>query len=73
LARRRAELYLLADIDVPWTPDGLMRDRGQRREEMHELFRGALESRSERFMIVRGPHEARMEVATRAIGALLAG
>jgi NadR type nicotinamide-nucleotide adenylyltransferase len=71
LARRRADLYLLADIDVPWSPDGLMRDRGDRREEMHALFQRALESRRLRFALVRGPHETRMEVATRAIDALL--
>jgi NadR type nicotinamide-nucleotide adenylyltransferase len=73
LSSRRADLYLLADIDVPWSPDGLMRDRGDRRDEMHALFRDALESRGERFVIVRGPHAARMETATRAVDALLAG
>jgi len=73
LVRRRADLYLLADIDVPWTADGLMRDRGERRGEMHALFRNALESRGERFVLVRGPHAARMESATHAIDALLAG
>ena len=36
--KRPADLYLLADIDIPWVPDGGQRDRGHRREEMHELF-----------------------------------
>jgi NadR type nicotinamide-nucleotide adenylyltransferase len=72
LAERRADLYLLADIDVPWRPEGLLRDRGDRREEMHALFRSALESRHARHLLVRGPHAARMDTAARAIDDLLA-
>ena len=33
--RRRAHLYLLRHADVPWSADGLQRDRSDRREEMH--------------------------------------
>jgi NadR type nicotinamide-nucleotide adenylyltransferase len=71
LASRRCDLYLLADIDVPWSADGFMRDRGDRREEMHALFRNALRSRGERWMLVRGAHDLRMQNATRAIDLLL--
>ena len=42
---RHADLYLLAGIDIPWVPDREQRDRGDRREEMHELFRRALINR----------------------------
>ena len=38
---RRATLYLLLAPDVPWTPDP-QRDRGDRRGEMHALFRDTL-------------------------------
>ena len=42
LARvRKPDLYLLAEIDVPWVPDGI-RDRGEQREEMQSLFRAAV-------------------------------
>lgn len=36
-ARRRPALYILSHIDVPWVADGI-RDRGNRREEMHQVF-----------------------------------
>lgn len=67
---RTAQLYLLADIDVPWTPDGDQRDRGDRREEMQDLFRRALEDRNLRHVEIGGTREQRMGLATAAIDQL---
>jgi nicotinamide riboside kinase len=50
---RRANLYLLCDIDVPWEGDGV-RDRPLAREAMHELFRSALVEFGTRPCVVRG-------------------
>jgi NadR type nicotinamide-nucleotide adenylyltransferase len=36
--RRLGDVYLLSEIDVPWTADGV-RDRPAARAEIHELFR----------------------------------
>jgi NadR type nicotinamide-nucleotide adenylyltransferase len=68
---RIGDLYLLADVDVPWTPDGVYRDRGDRREEMQTLFRDALVTRGLPFVDIRGLHDLRMAAATRAIDPLL--
>ncbi len=70
LRGRLADLYLLAGIDVPWRPDGDQRDRGDRREEMQALFRGALTSREARSIEVRGPHAERLAAATQEIDRL---
>ena len=70
LEKRTADLYLLADIDVPWVPDDGQRDRADRREEMHELFRGALVDRGLSFAEIRGSHDERMENAVSVIGRL---
>ncbi len=37
---RIADLYLLCDIDVPWTEDGLQRDKGEpeQRIQVHQAF-----------------------------------
>jgi NadR type nicotinamide-nucleotide adenylyltransferase len=67
---RRADLYLLLDIDVPWVPDGI-RDRGDRREEMHDLFAQRLNELGMRTVEISGDHEARFSAAVRAIDALL--
>jgi NadR type nicotinamide-nucleotide adenylyltransferase len=64
---RRGNLYLLLDIDVPWTPDA-QRDRGDRREEMHALFREALEGA----VLIQGDWEQRRSRAIEAIDAFLA-
>lgn len=69
--QRAADLYLLAGIDVPWVADGLLRDRGERREEMHELFRRALRERGWRFAEIGGTREERLAAASSAIDPLL--
>lgn len=66
-ARRRAgDLYLLLKPDIPWVPDGV-RDRGDRRVEMHELFRARLASLGLRFTEIGGEREARFAAALQAI------
>ncbi|HEX9725397.1 MAG TPA: ATP-binding protein [Vicinamibacteria bacterium] len=72
-AKRAADLYLLAGIDVPWIADGWLRDRGDRREEMQELFRNALLDRRLNFTEIRGEHHERLAEAVSAIDSLILG
>ncbi|MDH3524041.1 MAG: ATP-binding protein [Acidobacteriota bacterium] len=67
LGARAADLYLLAGIDVPWVPDGGQRDRGDRREEMQQLFRQALIDRDLSFVEVSGSREVRLGRAIREV------
>lgn len=67
---RRASLYLLCDIDVPWVADPL-RDRGDRREEMHELFVTALNAANANYKLIRGDPATRLQDARRHVDALL--
>ena len=60
--RRRADLYLLCDVDVPWRPDGV-RDRPMNRAAMFAEFEGALASRRAEYVVVRGDWPERLEVA----------
>lgn len=71
LRRRRADLYLLAGIDVPWVGDGLQRDRGHMREEMQELFREALRSRGLTWVEIHGPVSERMKMAIEEIDRMM--
>lgn len=64
---RRADLYLLADVDLPWQADGI-RDRPAERGEIDRLFRDALERFHCRYEVVRGTGAARLESALSAIG-----
>ena len=65
--KRAADLYLLTGIDVPWVADGQQRDRGTRREEMHELFRRALLERRLRFAEIHGSADERLDAAIAGI------
>jgi HTH-type transcriptional regulator, transcriptional repressor of NAD biosynthesis genes len=64
------EQYFLFDIDVPWIDDGL-RDLGNRREEMMNIFRSALEDRGISYVPVRGNYHQREQTIRRTIDALL--
>jgi len=67
---RRADHYLLLDIDVPWVPDGV-RDRGDRREEMQQLFIDTLERVNAPYSVIRGTWPVRRALAIERIDALL--
>lgn len=71
-ARERAPaVYLLCEIDVPWIADGV-RDRGDRRDEMQELFRAAVAASGVPFVVISGERAARLGTAVAAIEPLLA-
>ena len=63
---RRADLYLLCDIDVPWVPDRA-RDRPHMREHMHALFVEALETLGARYVTIRGSWDERLAKAMAAV------
>ncbi|MFN7986724.1 MAG: ATP-binding protein [Thermoanaerobaculia bacterium] len=63
---RRADLYLLCAPDLPWEADG-QRDRGDRREEMHRLFAGALAGLDAPIRVVSGTGAAREDAAAAAV------
>jgi NadR type nicotinamide-nucleotide adenylyltransferase len=67
---RRADLYLLCDVDVPWLPDGI-RDRPANRDEMFALVREALVRRKARVVTVRGSWDERWAIAREAIAPLI--
>ena len=72
-ARARAgDLYLLLAPDIPWVPDGV-RDRGERRDEMHTAFAAKLDALGLRYVRVAGDREARFAAAVQAIGGATAG
>jgi NadR type nicotinamide-nucleotide adenylyltransferase len=63
---RRGDLYLLAEIDIPWTPDGV-RDRPNEREQLDQAFREALVQFKVSSCHVRGLGEHRLASALKCI------
>lgn len=68
---RLADLYLLLRPDVPWLGDG-QRDRGERRDEMHALFRSALDEFGARVVEIGGTWAERRTQAFAAVDSLAA-
>jgi NadR type nicotinamide-nucleotide adenylyltransferase len=68
--RRRADLYLLMDTDIPWRSDAARDTGGEVREYLFDAFRCALDELEARWIIVSGAGEERWQavrsVATRA-------
>ena len=68
---RRADLYLLCDIDVSWTADP-QRDRPDHRPLMHQLFVRALTAGGYPFLLIQGGWLERFLAARLGIEELLA-
>ena len=62
---RRADLYLLCDVDVPWVSDGV-RDRPSDRVALFALFADTLRELQARVTIVRGDWDTRWQTALTA-------
>lgn len=72
LAERRSyDLYLLLDVDVPWVDDR-QRFLPDRRRDLSDLYRQALEGRKRPFVHIRGNYEVRLAAACAAVDELLA-
>jgi NadR type nicotinamide-nucleotide adenylyltransferase len=68
--QRLAALYILPDIDVPWVADGV-RDRGDRRAEVQNLFIDTLGRFEASVASIRGDWISRTNDAVRLIESLL--
>jgi NadR type nicotinamide-nucleotide adenylyltransferase len=69
---RRAELYLLCDVDVPWVADGV-RDRPDDRVGLHRRFARALARRHAAVVPIAGDWPERRATAEAAVAQLLTG
>ena len=70
---RMANLYLVCDIDVPWTEDGLQRDKGEpeQRIQVHQAFISELNRIQAQYAILSGDADTRLRHAITIIEANL--
>jgi NadR type nicotinamide-nucleotide adenylyltransferase len=64
---RRADLYLLLEIDTPWTADGV-RDAGARLDQLRREFEETLAAYGAHVEIIAGNWNTRCAAAVAAIG-----
>ncbi len=69
---RRYHLYLLTNADIPFVQDGT-RDGEHIRLAMHARFKEALEASGRPYLLLSGPHEARLHTAVAAVDRIVAG
>lgn len=67
---RQPDLYLLTDIDIPWIADPV-RDRGDRRPEMHALFTDFVQRSGVPFTLVSGAGAERFRAARDAVAGIV--
>ena len=66
-AQRRADLYLLMDVDVAWEHDSV-RDSAAARDALLGMFASALAEFAARFVTISGDWETRFVAVVREIG-----
>ena len=64
------DLYFLFDIDLPWVDDGL-RDLGNQRKEMYDVFKDELVKRKIPFISVWGNQEEREQIIKKEINRIM--
>lgn len=70
--RRRYDLYLLLNVDVPWVADP-QRWLPEDREAQFLRWKGELDRRGRSYVVIRGSWAERFEMARRAVDRLLDG
>ena len=68
--RNTYDLYFLCAADIPWVPDDL-RDKPNERDQMFSAFKNELEKQNLPYVLLKGSHQNRMDIATKHIDALL--
>ncbi|HUP44074.1 MAG TPA: ATP-binding protein [Thermoanaerobaculia bacterium] len=71
--RRRADLYLLMDTDLPWVDDAARGAGDDAREDLFDAFRAALDEFEVRWTIVSGTAAERLQKALEAAGGSFLG
>jgi nicotinamide riboside kinase len=70
LVERRYDLYLVCGLDVPWRHDGV-REFEEQRRWMHERYVEHARASGSDWLVVEGPIDQRVAIATDAVERLL--
>jgi NadR type nicotinamide-nucleotide adenylyltransferase len=72
IAKRRYDLYLLCDIDLPWTHDELREypDEGPR-QKLYEMYKNIMQNQFVPWVEINGSYEQRIRKAINAVDSIL--
>ncbi|MDA3879411.1 MAG: ATP-binding protein [Prolixibacteraceae bacterium] len=63
IAKSDVDIFLLCDIDLPWTPDPLRENGGENRKKLHDIYQSELLHYGFDFDIVKGEGKKRLDNA----------
>ncbi len=61
------DLFLLCNTDIPWYPDEVRENGGEKREELFHIYRQELETYNKKYEIIEGTDEIRKSNALKRI------
>ncbi len=68
LEKMDIDLFLLCDTDIPWVPDPVRENGGEKREKLLQVYKQELSGYCYPFIIVTGEEEERFQNALKGIG-----
>jgi len=72
ITKRKYDLYLLCDVDLPWTQDGLREYPDlETREKLFNIYKNILQNQSTPYLVIHGNTEERISKAIAAVDQLL--
>jgi NadR type nicotinamide-nucleotide adenylyltransferase len=72
IAKRKHDLYLLCNIDLPWTRDELREypDEGPR-QKLYEIYKNIMQNQSTPWVEISGDYQERVQIAINAVNSLV--
>lgn len=72
LGRRKYDLYLLCNVDLPWVPDELREYPDlERREQLYNIYLRLMQNQSTPWVAISGNAEQRLAIAVDAVNKIL--
>jgi len=72
IGKRKYDLYLLCDIDLPWTHDELREyPNPGPRQQLYEMYKSLMENQSTPWVEINGNYEQRVQKAINAVEGLV--
>ena len=66
----KIDLFLVCDIDIPWTPDPVRENGGENRIKLHKMYIASISSFNFAYRLVNGLNEERIKNAVQFINNL---
>ncbi|MFP4058954.1 MAG: AAA family ATPase [Bacteroidota bacterium] len=67
IRKSKIDLFLLCNTDIPWYPDAVRENGGEKREQLFSMYREELDRYGFNYEIIKGENNERREAAVEAV------